>query len=215
MVTNKQIRAARAMLGWSQDDLAKASGVSRPTLNNFENDVATPKTSTLELMKKALEEKGILFLDGQGVRLSEERVWVIDRTATGQELFEDILSHINDGDEILWNGVDEAQAGPGVWGFADFDVQMEKKGGQQRVLIAEGDTHMSLDPSCYRWVSQEFFTPVLRSCIYADRVAFVTEVEQDSSSLRRIVIIHDAALARGHRQVFNYLWDNGKKPVVG
>lgn len=36
-MTGEQVKAARALLGWEQADLARAAGVSVPTINRMEN----------------------------------------------------------------------------------------------------------------------------------------------------------------------------------
>jgi len=67
MITPAQIRAARALLGWHQSDLAKAAGVSLNTLNNLERDVVDARRSTVTAIQRALEQAGIEFIEG-GVR---------------------------------------------------------------------------------------------------------------------------------------------------
>lgn len=71
-----QIRAARALIGWTQIELASASGVSEISIKNIERGVTDPRRSTLEAIQTALESAGVLFLDpgqtrdgGPGVRL--------------------------------------------------------------------------------------------------------------------------------------------------
>lgn len=78
MITIAQIRAARAMLGLKQQELAKKSGLSTGTLNNIERGVQTdPKLSTLKAIRKALEAEGIEFTEGAmgvvGVSLKPQR----------------------------------------------------------------------------------------------------------------------------------------------
>ena len=53
---------ARAALGWSLDDLAAASGVSRRTLARFEAG-ETVLPARVEALRHALEAKGVLFID--------------------------------------------------------------------------------------------------------------------------------------------------------
>ncbi|MDX0487710.1 helix-turn-helix domain-containing protein [Sinorhizobium medicae] len=76
MVTPEQIRGARAMLGMTQAELAKAAGISTTGLNNIERGSADPKASTLRSIQAALESSGVVFqADGEmasggpGVRL--------------------------------------------------------------------------------------------------------------------------------------------------
>ncbi len=64
MITPAQIRAARALIGWKQTDLAAASGVSEMSVKNIERGVTDPRASTLQAMQDALETAGVVFLDG-------------------------------------------------------------------------------------------------------------------------------------------------------
>ena len=74
-LTAEQCRGARAMLGWSQEDLAKAASVGRQTVTDFERGARMPITNNLASMRQAFERAGIEFLsstDGtdNGMRLS-------------------------------------------------------------------------------------------------------------------------------------------------
>lgn len=61
-ITPEQIRGARAMLGWSQQELAAKAGLSTGTLNNIERSVqGDPKLSTLKAIQQALAAGGIAF----------------------------------------------------------------------------------------------------------------------------------------------------------
>ena len=77
MITPNQIRGARAMLGLTQADLAKAAGLSNTGLNNIERGIADPKVSTLQAIQAALEASGIEFIPenggGAGVRLAKNK----------------------------------------------------------------------------------------------------------------------------------------------
>ena len=72
MITPAQCRAARALLGWTQDELAQASNVSAVTIRNFENRKTTPQASTLSLLQLVFEKHGVFFIheggEGIGVR---------------------------------------------------------------------------------------------------------------------------------------------------
>lgn len=75
IINRSQLRAARSLLEWSQDQLATASGVSLPTIKRLEPGSAplTTRVDTLEKLTRALETAGIVFIsengDGPGVRL--------------------------------------------------------------------------------------------------------------------------------------------------
>lgn len=67
MVDPMQIRAARALLNWSQEQLARRSGVAVRTIGALERD-STVETATVAAVVRALEAAGIEFLSGPGRR---------------------------------------------------------------------------------------------------------------------------------------------------
>jgi predicted transcriptional regulator len=78
VLTADQIRAARALLDWSQPKLAEASGLSLPTIRRMEGPIGPGRSSAanVEAVRRALDEAGVIFLDagetttgGPGVRL--------------------------------------------------------------------------------------------------------------------------------------------------
>ncbi|MBK5958111.1 hypothetical protein CCR97_08255 [Rhodoplanes elegans] len=80
MLTGKQIRAARALLGWTSSQLAEAASVSYATVSRTEqtDDVPPVRATILAAIQGALERGGVVFLDpgdtrtgGAGVRMRE------------------------------------------------------------------------------------------------------------------------------------------------
>jgi predicted transcriptional regulator len=73
----REIKAARALLGWSQDDLASHSGVSAPTIGRLEAEGGEigGRAETETKIRRALEKAGIEFLNGDqpGVRLGNKK----------------------------------------------------------------------------------------------------------------------------------------------
>jgi len=77
-VSIRQVKAARALLDWSQADLAQASGISEPTIKRLEasdGDLGG-RAETAEAIRTALEDAGIIFVpengEGAGVRLRKK-----------------------------------------------------------------------------------------------------------------------------------------------
>ena len=60
-LTSAQSRAARHILGWTQEDLADAAGLSIFTVRAFEREKRAPDRPTLALMRRAFEGAGIEF----------------------------------------------------------------------------------------------------------------------------------------------------------
>lgn len=74
-ISSDQVKAARALLRLSVNELAKASKVSASTIRRWESEVEynKPNKSTVDKIRTALESHGIEFLgtaeEGPGVRL--------------------------------------------------------------------------------------------------------------------------------------------------
>jgi transcriptional regulator with XRE-family HTH domain len=70
-----QVKAARALLGWSQEELAAAAEVSLPTIKRLEahDGALGGRHDTGTKIRAALERGGVEFIDenggGPGVRL--------------------------------------------------------------------------------------------------------------------------------------------------
>jgi predicted transcriptional regulator len=76
MISIRQLKAARALLAWSQGDLAEASGISEPTIARLESTDGPigGRADTATALVTALEKAGVEFIPenggGAGVRLS-------------------------------------------------------------------------------------------------------------------------------------------------
>lgn len=75
LIASDQIRAGRALIKWSADDLALSAGVGVATIRRFESVPGVPsgQLRVLELVKKSLQNAGVEFIgtpdDRSGVRL--------------------------------------------------------------------------------------------------------------------------------------------------
>jgi hypothetical protein len=64
MVTSEQCRAARGLLGWSQQTLR--AGVGIVTVRQLEAGLSQPCRATLEVIHRGLEAAGVEFIDDNG-----------------------------------------------------------------------------------------------------------------------------------------------------
>ncbi|OYX62670.1 helix-turn-helix transcriptional regulator [Tsuneonella sp. CC-YZS046] len=73
MITSRQVRAARALLGWTQEMLADKALVALTALKRLESENDLPvRDDTRHQVVKSLEAAGIVFLDsdrGEGVMI--------------------------------------------------------------------------------------------------------------------------------------------------
>jgi transcriptional regulator with XRE-family HTH domain len=78
MTDYRQSRAARSLLGWTQQQLADTAGVALATIQFFETNKRAPIPNNLTAIRRALEDAGIEFIPaksgkGIGVRLKEDK----------------------------------------------------------------------------------------------------------------------------------------------
>ena len=73
LVKPAQVRMARAALNWSLETLAKAAGVHRNTISNFETEKYAGDPEKLAAVRRALEAAGVEFTNGEqpGVRMKK------------------------------------------------------------------------------------------------------------------------------------------------
>lgn len=78
MIDARQMRAARALLDWSQGELAERSAVSLPTIKRMESvGPGRSAADTVMAVQRALETGGVEFIaengGGAGVRLAKPK----------------------------------------------------------------------------------------------------------------------------------------------
>lgn len=78
MISSRQIKAARMLLGWKGQDLADKSGVGITTLRRYETQDGIPSANkfVINAIKVCLEEAGVVFsgdpIKSPGVSLNQK-----------------------------------------------------------------------------------------------------------------------------------------------
>lgn len=205
MISIQQIRGARAMLGWSQKQLADVAGISLRNIHNIEAGLVVPRLQTVKAIQHALEKAKIVFSDGCGVALKEEifNVDWLEGTGSLEALVNDMIEGIRGGvREILLCNTNERN-----WikhSTQDmkrrYDETMERTGARERCLIAYGDTILFGKPEYYRWLPEEYFGEVSYVVCGPLLVIIVWE------PILRIVRIRNEAITKSYRRHFEGLW---------
>lgn len=69
-ITRSQCRAGRALLDWTQEQLAEAAGLGVSTIETFENGKSRPHARNRQRIREALEAGGIHVIDAREASLS-------------------------------------------------------------------------------------------------------------------------------------------------
>ncbi len=70
-ISREQLKAARALLGWTRSDVAVRAGVTDSTIGTFERGESQPLPSRVIAIRRVLEAAGVEFTNGgqPGVRM--------------------------------------------------------------------------------------------------------------------------------------------------
>ncbi len=212
MITPQQIKAARALLDWKQSDLATASGLSLPSVNNIERAIGSPRTDTMEALCGALENAGIEFMSGHGVRLKDEifDVFKFEGNDFIEKQNDDLFACMQGPeDEALMCGLDERkfpQYAPDQ--VKRYDAYQKQTKFKERILIKNNDTFFLANPKVYRWISPELIGTI-PYLVYKDRFVMIMWEQ------KRVVIIRNQSVAETFKKQFEFLWKLGEKVPLG
>ncbi len=190
-----KIRAARGALGWTQEQLAEAAGLSPQSIPNVERGDNAPTARTQEKLARALQKNGVVLTD-DGIRLPDATAVQL----TGDSWFMDVLAdalnalkNIKD-KEVLIFGSDHRVSPPQVVeGFR----KLMAIGAHLREIGEEGNTYIMGDTARFRWVPREHFKNSV-TMIYADKV--VTDFGTHG------MLIKNADWAQVERHKFELIW---------
>lgn len=198
-----QIRAARALLNWSQKDLAERSGVSEVSIINYENEKRTPHQNTLGKILQAFELAGVIFTKN-GLEMKEDAVTVIEGDGWYVRLLDDVYYSLMDekGAELLLICADDKMSPPEV---NDRYRKIRNSGIRMRQLVEDGNTYLMGPLKEYRYMPKERFKNYV-SLIYGGKVAVCTDANT------KALVFKDPLLAETWTNLFDVMWDVLKQP---
>ncbi len=204
-VTPDQIRAARALLKWGQNDLAARSGVSVPAIANIETERQKPNVQTMQKLLEAFSLEGIEFIDG-GVRKAQNLVRILEGDDAYIRLLDEVfLKASPEKAEVLFSAADDRRSAEVV---VEKTRMMRRSGIPMKFLVKDGDTYLMGKLDEYRWMPEELYVDAEVKLIYADCVAYYIPWR----GTPRVVIVQDKHIAEENRRGFYYVWNNSKTP---
>lgn len=166
-----QIRAARAMLDWSQKDLADHAGISHVSIRNLENENNIPTKTTVDKIINALSLAGVVFIDS-GVVLKKETVTTIEGEGWYLRLLDDVYNTLIDSKgEILFFCADDRASPPEV---NNRIRKIRNAGIRMRQLVEDGNTYLMGPLNEYRYMPKDRYTNYV-SLVYGEKVAMCTD----------------------------------------
>lgn len=213
MITKYQIPAARALLEWTQDDLANASGISKDMVSKIESGKSAGSLKSLQAIEAALTVAGIEFGENDCVKRSSNQIRVLKGQEGFLEFYDEVYEEVrNTGAKIVCvSNVDERKFVQ--WQGEQLDehsARMQALGTQYKILIKHGDTYFpASDYAEYRWMPEGMFYSV-PYYVYGQKVAMLIFDEEEP----RIYILNEPELSKSHKSQFDSLWDQSTIPEV-
>ncbi|MFA4994257.1 MAG: helix-turn-helix transcriptional regulator [Bdellovibrionales bacterium] len=202
MITGRQIRAARALLDMSQDDLANAAGLTKQGISKIEDGSVQPREGTIADIMKVFREKGIEFTENQGVRLYDHKVREIDGPNCYALLLDEIYYQLQKGEEFFVCMADESLSPQEVH---EAFKRIVRKGIKYKKLIKEGNNHIRGPLDWYRQIPSRYYQNAA-SVFFDDICAYLTE------DFQKVIVVHDKAIAQANKNFFDLVWSQAKSP---
>lgn len=208
MPTIEQIRAARALLDWSQSDLADKADLSQTGIARIENGTNQPNSQTLNKIRTAFTSAGIEFLGTTGLRRNTGEI----KTYKGPDGFRQFMDTIyetakNEGGSFCLHN-----AKPANWvkwlGQDWFDMHSKRMAALAnkidfRITAEEGNTNfISSSFAEYRWFPAELFNDQ-SFYAYGNKLAFVSFSDNDVN----VSVLDNRDFAEGFKILFDIAWN--------
>jgi transcriptional regulator with XRE-family HTH domain len=210
----RQISAAMALAGLTQDEVASLAGIGRPSLNRILNDEVVAKEETLRKIKQTLEAKGVEFIGNIGVQWAQHQVRTLAGVDGLKTFFDDVRHIVQTTDEeIVICGVAEGYLEDKLGEYLDYHrKEMTRYSNvKMRCLIEESDFDLGASDYClYRWQPKENFSNV-PFYIYGDKMAIIVTTAPEDPL---VLLIQNRTISSAYRRQFEAMWDSAKEPVV-
>jgi transcriptional regulator with XRE-family HTH domain len=216
-LTGQQIAAGMALAQMTQDQLAKAAGVGRNTLNRTINDTASTKDDTLENIRLALEARGVEFTEQNGVRIKSPGVDMLTGREGLRKFFDGVYEYARQhGGTIMMFGIDETAFIQTIGdefsqNYLKRMTDISRTRGDLEVLaiICEGDTNFCASAyNKYRWISKDVFQAV-PFYIYGETLAIM---DFDTAPGPTIMMLKSRAITNAYRKQFQAFWKMASPP---
>lgn len=192
-LTPDQLRAARALLNISQDDLAKESGAALTSIRQFElGGINKLQQKTETALLSYLGEK-VEFIGGRGVALREKDHLILEGEGAIVHMFEDMHTHLRgqEGAEALFLcGSTPCLFAPEL---IEYCAALREAGFTYRAICHKKDAVSPIR------TAPANFTPLPLQVVYGSTVAQMIGPD-------RVLLVRSPMLAKGLKQTFEMLW---------
>ncbi|HEU0117305.1 MAG TPA: helix-turn-helix transcriptional regulator [Alphaproteobacteria bacterium] len=208
-LTAKQIKAARALLDWSQEDLAASSGLSVATIRKLEIGFISPRGSTTDLLRQAFGNAGLEFVEPGGVRHKPDDIMIYQGIDGACAFFDDVYHTAKNkrSDVVLACPAADRYFTDLIGDYRNTHMDRMnaiKDFARVRCILTENKEFMPAAAYCeYRGISKHYIDSV-PFYVYDDKYAVII-LEAEPSP--KIVVLRSHTVAEAFRHQFYSMWD--------
>ena len=205
----EQLKAARSLLDWSQEDLSQKSGYSLATINNIERGQYNAHSTTMADIVQTFEQAGVQFIDGPGVKIEEAdfRIKAYEGADALAYLFTKIGLALEEceSDCLYISGIDESLIKQKAT-EKDLKVLFKRLGKNVRVrILCHKEQSDALGFFNFQKKIVPDTVPLIPCLLYQNRVAIVI-----LKNPTHVTILYNESLAEVYKALFEHLWNTTK-----
>lgn len=204
-----QIKAARALLGLSQEELAGRTGLSITTIRKIENGEISPRSTTMNAIRRAVEDAGWEFIYPEGIRRRQESVIVYEGADSTDLFFNDMLDTVRQkGGEVCGSLVSQDMLVHSLGAHAKNNADRLTKLNEAtsiKCLVEEPDDMPILLPRYQFKIASKRHMSAVPYFVYGDKQVIVIPEGREHF---KYYVIPNISMAQKYRTHFLNLWED-------
>jgi len=210
IITGRQIRGARGLLGWSMEELADKTELTRITIRQVEDDTVQPQERTLNKIFAIFDKHGLEFLPEEGVKMRKQEARYYSGKAGYRQLLDHIFETMKDGGVIRQFNFGDLRYLPTEEVFvAEHLKRMSSvKGLDAKVLEPANEDSEQVDYCRYRYMDKKF-KDMAPWYLYGD---YLVHSLFETGGKREFVTVHSKLLAERYLKEFDIFWNFADEP---
>jgi len=214
-ISARQIKAGRALLDWSQEELADSASLSVTTIRKMEMGHISPRQNTVQLVQKTMEAAGIEFSDSEGVKRRSEDIFSYVGEEGIETFFNDIEETIGKtgGDILITSPSEDVLARvSGSKSHKNFARILKQNDSTLiKCLLSEmKELPLSTPRFEFRMLSKNYIDTI-SFYVYGNKFALLV---LGCEPFPKIIVVQSELTAQSFRRQFYSMWDKALSLIV-
>lgn len=203
-----QVKAARALLNLSQEELAAMTGLSITTIRKIEGGAISPRSKTMNAIKHAIEGAGWEFIHPEGIRRRQNEIVIYEGVGGTDMFFDDVLDTVRQkGGDVYGSIISQEMLTQSLGAHAksnsDRLIKLNELARVKCLLSQPDEMPILLAGYQFRTVLRCYMSAV-PYFVYGDRFVLVLPEGRDSF---KYILHRSGSLVQHFRTRFLELWD--------